>query len=182
MAQVDIGGCISYGVDKVKKNPTFTIVGTLLAAIVSNLTMGIFTGTLMSGLFKGFEKMDRGEEPRLDDVFSGFSTNLVPTLVAGLVGYIVVIIGMFLCIIPGLLLAPIIPVSIYLCNKGETDGIKALQRAFDLMKPQLVMTAVASLVIGIVGGIGAILCGVGVLLTLPIMYAGWYRMAKTLAD
>lgn len=182
MAQVDIGGCISYGVDKVKKNPTFTIVGTLLTMIVSNVTMGIFTGTLMSGLFKGFEKMDRGEEPRIEDIFSAFSTNLVPTLVAGLVGYIVVFIGTMLCIIPGLLLAPIVPVAIYLCNRGETDGIKALQRAFDLMKPQLVMAAVAALVLGLLGGLGAIACIVGVFVTLPIMYAGLYRLAKTLAD
>jgi hypothetical protein len=39
-----------------------------------------------------------------------------------------------------------------------------------------------ALVLGIVGSLGSILCGVGVLLTLPIALIGMYHMAKQLTD
>ena len=43
-------------------------------------------------------------------------------------------------------------------------------------------SALCSLVLAIIGSLGTILCGVGVLLTLPIAFIGMYHMAKQMVD
>ena len=38
------------------------------------------------------------------------------------------------------------------------------------------------LVLGILGSIGSLVCGVGIVLTMPIAFIGLYHMAKQLTD
>ena len=55
---------------------------------------------------------------------------------------------------------------------------RAIKRAFAAVKDNLLGTIFCTLVLGIVGSLGAILCGVGVFFTLPIAFIGSYHMAK----
>ena len=45
----------------------------------------------------------------------------------------------------------------------------------------MLFRSLCALVLGIIGSLGTILCGVGVLLTLPIAFIGFYHMAKQMA-
>ena len=66
--------------------------------------------------------------------------------------------------------------------KPYKDGINAIKRAWDAIKANLLGSILCALVLGIVGSIGSILCGIGVILTLPIAFIGMYHMAKQLTD
>ncbi|CAN5401816.1 hypothetical protein BH11PSE11_BH11PSE11_14730 [soil metagenome] len=181
MAAPDIGACISLGFAGWKKDPVTHIVVTLLIAIVGGASSGILTGPMMVGYMRMIKKSDEGGKLEIGDVFKGFA-DFVPALVAVLVSSIIVTIGFIFCVLPGLLIMALIPVSAYLVAVGDKDGISALGRAWDAVKGNLLMSALCTLVLYIIGSLGFILCGIGVILTMPIAMIGMYYMAQQMTD
>ena len=115
------------------------------------------------------------------DVFKGFD-DLVPALLAVLLSSLIVSVGFMLCFLPGLLVMGLVPTAAYLVAVGEKDGINAIRRAFEAIKANHLGTVVCSLVLSIVGSLGAIFCGIGAFLTLPIAFIGFYHMARQITD
>ena len=181
MSAPDLGACISAGIAGLTKNFITHVVASLLVGIVSNISFGLLSGPMVVGYMKMVKKEDEGGTAEIGDVFKGFD-DFVPALVSALVGGIIVTIGFFLCIIPGLLLMALIPCAAYLVATGEKDGINALKRAWPPIKANLVMAALSMLVLGIIGQIGIIACFIGILITLPVSFIGMYHLAKQLND
>lgn len=181
MAAPDIGACISAGVSGLKNNPVTHIVAVLLVAIIGNVSFGLLAGPMLVGYMRMIKIEDEGGKAEIGDVFKGFD-DFVPALLAVLVGGIAVAIGFMLCVIPGLLIMAVVPTAAYLVAIGEKDGINALKRAWLAVKENLVGAFLCALILGILGSLGAIFCGVGVLVTLPITFIGMYHMAKQLTD
>jgi uncharacterized membrane protein len=181
MAAPDIGTCVSAGINGLKKDPVTHIVTTLLIGAVGGVTAGVLTGPMVVGYMRMIQREEQGAKVEFADVFKGFD-DFVPALLAVLVSSIIVGIGFMLCFVPGLLIMALVPTAAYLVAVGEKDGINAIRRAFDAIKANLLGSVFCSLVLGIVGSIGGLLCGVGMLLTLPIAFIGMYHMAKQLTD
>ena len=181
MAAPEIGTCVSAGIAGLKKNFITHVLCTLLVAIVSGVSAGLLTGPMLVGYMRMIKVEDEGGTPEIADLFKGFD-DFVPALLAVLLSSIVVSIGFMLCIIPGLLIMALVPTAAYLVAVGEKDGINAIKRAFFAVKSNLMGAFLCTLVLGIVGYVGAILCGVGVILTLPIALIGSYHMAKQLTN
>lgn len=181
MAAPDIGTCVSAGINGLKKDPVTHIVTSLLIGIVGGVTAGLLTGPMMVGYMRMIKTEDEGGKAEIADVFKGFD-DFVPALLAVLLSSIIVGIGFMLCVIPGLLVMALVPVAAYLVAVGETDGIKAISRAWDAVKANFLGAFFCGLVLGIVGSLGGLLCGIGMILTLPIAFIGSYHMAKQLTD
>lgn len=181
MAAPDIGTCVSAGINGLKKDPVTHIVTSLLIGIVGGATAGLLTGPMMVGYMRMIQREDEGHKAEIADVFKGFD-DFVPALLAVLLSTIIVSIGFMLCFIPGLLIMAIVPVAAYLVAVGEKDGIQAISRAWDAVKANLASAFFCGLVLGIVGSLGGLLCGIGIILTLPIAFIGSYHMAKQLTD
>jgi uncharacterized membrane protein len=181
MAAPDIGTCVSAGFNGLKKDPVTHIVTTLLIGIVGSVTAGLLTGPMMVGYMRMIKREDEGVKAEIVDVFKGFD-DFVPALLAVLLSSIVVGIGFMFCILPGLLIMALVPVATYLVAVGEKDGINAIKRAWDAVKANLMGAFFCGLVLAIVGSLGSFLCGVGIILTLPIAFIGSYHMAKQLTD
>jgi uncharacterized membrane protein len=181
MAAPDIGTCISAGFAGFKNNPVTHIVAVLLVAIIGNISFGLLAGPMMVGYMRMIKIEDEGGKAEIGDVFKGFD-DFVPALLAVLVSGLIVGVGFMLCILPGLLIMALVPVAAYLVAVGEKDGINALKRAWEAVKANLIGSCLCTLVLAIVGSLGAILCGVGIFLTLPIAYIGIYHMSKQLTD
>lgn len=177
MASPDIGACLSAGFSTWKKNPVTHIVATLLVGIVGGVTAGLLTGPMVVGYMRLIQKEEMGHRAEVADVFKGFD-DFVPALLAVLLSSIAVSIGFMLCVLPGLLIMALVPTSAYLVAMGEKDGIQAIQRGFNAIKQNLMGTVICSLVLGIVGSLGSILCGVGIILTMPIGFIGMYHLAR----
>jgi uncharacterized membrane protein len=181
MAAPDIGACISAGVSGLKKNFVLHVVVTLLIAIVGGFSFGLLYGPMIVGYMRMLKAEEEGGTPQIGDVFKGFD-DFLPAFLAAFLGGIAVSIGMMLCIIPGLLIMAFPITAIYLVAMGEKDGINALKRAWGVIKGNLVSSALCAFVVAIVGSLGAILCGIGAILTLPIAFIGFYHLAKQLTD
>jgi uncharacterized membrane protein len=180
MSTISISACVSAGFAGFKKNPVTHIVTTLLVIVISGVGFGLLTGPMMVGYMRMLKDEDEGRAISIADVFKGFD-DFVPALLAVLLSTIIVSIGFMLCFLPGLLLMAMVPVAAYLVACGEKDGIAALKRAWELVKGNLVGAFLCMLVLGIIGNLGALLCFVGVLVTLPIAFIGTYHMAKQMA-
>jgi len=181
MAAPDIGTCVSAGINGLKKDPVTHIVSALLIGIVGGATAGLLTGPMMVGYMRMIKREEEGGKAEIADVFKGFD-DFVPALLAVLISSIIVGIGFMFCVIPGLLIMALVPTAAYLVAVGEKDGINAIKRAFEAIKANLLGSVFCALVLGIVGSIGGLLCGIGMILTLPIAFIGMYHMAKQLTD
>ena len=181
MAAPNIGGSITAGIDGLKKNPITYVIGFLLLGIVNAMTFGLLLGPLMVGYFRMAKIDDEGGKAQIGDLFKGFD-DLVPGLVAGILSSVIVFVGTLLCIIPGALVSPIIPTSLYLVATGEKDGVKAVTRAWKAISKHLIESFACGLVLNIIGAVGMVLCCVGLFVTLPITLIGNYHMAKQLTD
>lgn len=181
MAAPDIGTCVSAGINGLKKDPVTHIVTSLLIGIVGGATAGLLTGPMMVGYMRMIKREDEGTKAEIADVFKGFD-DFVPALLAVLLTSIIVGIGFMLCILPGLLIMALVPVATYLVAVGEKDGINAIKRAWDAVKANLLSAFLCGLVLAIIGSLGGLLCGIGIILTLPIAFIGSYHMAKQMTD
>ena len=181
MAAPKIGECVSAGLEGLKKNPITYIVGFLLLAVINAMTFSLLLGPLVVGYMRMAKIDDEGGKAEIGDLFKGFD-DLVPALVAGLLSSVIIFAGTMLCIIPGLLVAPILPISLYLVATGEKDGVIAVKRAWKAISNNLIESFACGLVLNVVGIMGLVVCCVGALVTLPITFIGNYHMAKQLTD
>jgi len=175
--KVDLGACVTYGVDALKKNTGFQILAVVVVGIINGFTAGILGGPLMVGYYKAMAKLDAGQNADLNDLFSGFD-KFIPAFLAFLLTGVMITIGYFLCVIPGLIIAPLMPLSLCLVAKGEGDAIAAIKGGWNALQPNIIMATLAFIVLGIVGTLGVLACGVGIIFTLPIALAGTYKLSQ----
>lgn len=179
MASASVGDCLSGAWGTFKKNVLTHVVCTLLVMVVAGISAGLLAGPMVVGYMRMIERETRGESVQIGDVFRGFD-DFVPAFVAGLISALVVSLGFMLCFIPGLLVMALPPVALFLVARGERDGVAAFSQAWSIVTKNLGSAFFCSLVLGVVGSLGFLLCWVGALLTLPLSTIGSYYMARQL--
>lgn len=181
MARPDIGQCVSSGFDIFKKNALNYVIAWLILGVVNSMTFGILIGPLMVGYFRMVKIDASGGKAQIGDVFKGFD-DLSAGLVAGIISLVAIGVGSMLCILPGLVAAPLLPISLYLVAEGEKDGVNAIKRAWHAMSTNLVESVVYMLILCLIAFIGVLLCCVGLFVTVPIGVIGQYWLAKQLTN
>jgi hypothetical protein len=176
-SKVDLGACVTYGVDALKKNIGFQLVAVIVLALANGFTAGILGGPLLLGYYRALAKMDAGQTPDINDLFSGFD-KFIPAFLVVLLTGVLIAIGYFLCIVPGLIIAPLLPVSLCVIARGEGDAIAAIKAGWNALQPNIVMAALTGIILSIISSLGVLACGVGILFTLPIALAGTYKLSQ----
>jgi uncharacterized membrane protein len=128
----------------------------------------------MVGYYRGIKKEYEGGTAEISDVFSAFDI-IMPCLLNCIVANLIVIAGGICCIIPGILLSPLVNLSIFFLVKGETQGLNALKRSWETLKkkPILILWTIA---LGIFAKLGLLVCCVGVFATAPIAMCATYKL------
>jgi uncharacterized membrane protein len=146
--------------------PTLTDLGI---SVVFSLINWAVQSYLMAGLFRAACKQVRGEPISANDVFSaGEVTGTF--MLAGLLVGICVFFGLLLLIIPGLIIAGRLMLVFPLIADGRMSATQAMESSWSALRGQSLKAFVFQLVVGVVSGIGACLCGIGILLTYPIYF------------
>jgi hypothetical protein len=181
-------GKIDFGViggawDLFQRQPAPWVVATLVVIVVSSVVgfvvglvvpyVGGFLGGLPANLlFVGMLRMAfkqiRGQTPAVGDVFD-IGDVLVPAIVAWLITSIAIGIGTALCVIPGLIAAGLLLFTSPLVADRRLDGVQAATLSFETLKGELVMASVFALALALVAVVGVLACGVGLLVTLPLV-------------
>jgi len=163
-------GWITAGWDLVKADLVAWIVGALLMLVLSSVVPVILQGAMIIGLHIMAIKKLQNRTPEFADVFKGFNY-FVPALVASLLISVGVFVGMIFCIIPGLVILAVTMFSYLFIVDRNMDFWPAIQASHEVVKLDYLGFTLFILALGVLQIVGALLCFVGLLVTLPIMYA-----------
>lgn len=161
--------------------------------IILALTIGFFILGLLvqsyfaGGLFRVACNQVRGGGVRVGDLFTVgdvFGRLVGGTILVGLCSGL----GALFCILPGLMIAGRLMLTIPLIVDGRMGAIEAMGQSWNALKGQTWMATGFYLVTSILSGLGVLACCIGVIFTMPLYYlsiATVYRdyfMAKKVVD
>ncbi|TQF74878.1 hypothetical protein FK531_02055 [Rhodococcus spelaei] len=191
-AQLSVGNAISYAWSKFSANAGVWVGIVLIAAIIQVVISLIFGGTSTDELSDVYSvvriigsivaaivgylinaALVRGALHEVDGNRPGFGsffqfTNVGAIIIASIVVGVLTSIGFFLLIIPGIIVAFLTWWTLQFVIDQEQDAITAIKSSYHAISSNvgtLVLLALALVGINIVG---ALLCGVGLLVTIPL--------------
>ncbi|HTL18819.1 MAG TPA: GYF domain-containing protein [Patescibacteria group bacterium] len=154
------------------------IMGMVQSRQVSATGLSIFLFSLMlsspiysvltAGLMKFYLKLIRGEGATIADAFSGFSPVAGQLILLGLVTWILNLLGLALCILPGIYLSICWVFSMPLVIDRNLNFWDAMQLSRKVVSRHWFTMFGFVLVIGLLGACGIFACCLGLLVTMPI--------------
>ncbi|MFZ0323070.1 MAG: hypothetical protein WAN48_02940, partial [Actinomycetes bacterium] len=185
---VDIGAAISYGWNKTMQYFTtwLLVVLVLLGVeiVLSLITQPFASNTFMSvllsvvsivvglvvslGVYRLSLAVTAGEKPAVGDLFK--TDNLGDYVVAAILAGLAIWVGLILCIIPGLILAVLLGFFAYFVLDQNAGGTDALKASWDISLKNFWGLVGLYIVMGLINILGALLCGIGLLVTIPLTW------------
>ena len=178
--EVKFGEWIENGFNLYKNNFGILVLASLIAVVLSAVTVGILAGPMFAGMLLITLGLFDKQEPRpeVGDVFKGFGYFLQSFLFVIVWGIALLIVSFLLALVPcvGQLAALFVVYAaqaflmfgLFLIVDEGMEFWPASMESINKVKTNFWPFLALSIVSGIIGGIGAILCGIGVVITLPI--------------
>jgi hypothetical protein len=177
------GDWIKEGFELYKNHLGLLILASLIAFLLSGVTLGILGGPMFAGLI-GIILRLRDQDPTppvVGDVFQGFQFFL-PCFLFGIVwgaiiGVACLILKFIPCIGPllwvclSLAAGTFLMFGLYLIVDRKMDFWPASMASIEKIKPDFFPYLGIAVVAGVIGQLGALACGIGVFVTLPIYFA-----------
>lgn len=155
--------------DGLIESTTTTITGAGIAVLVlSTVVQILVSGVIAAAYYGGLLDIANGQPVTIGSFLR--PRNVVSVVIASLIVGLLTVIGLVLCILPGLLVGLFTlftTVAIVDRNLSPVDGIKA---SIDITKAHFGKVLLAWLTSLALLFIGALLCGVGLLVTAPLAY------------
>lgn len=181
--KLKMGDAISEGWKVYQENFGLLLGATLVAVLISGCSCGICFGPMACGLLDMIDRLIRKDEnkPVLGDLFKGFdffAQSFLTWLLVGVVGAIISfalnvipVVGNLASLILSFSLGPIITWSFMLIIHRKMKSTEAVGFVLrEILNGSFILPLLTVLVASLLGGMGAIACGVGVVFTLPIAY------------
>ncbi len=170
-----INGAINQGIGLISRSAVdamitkheFSATNILLVFLTSIISMPVGT-VLTGGLYKYYLKLIRGEEARINDAFSGFTTSFAPLALLGVVMGILIFLGFFLCVIPGIYLSVAWIFAAPLVIDKRMDFWSAMELSRKVVTRHWFAVFALMIVVGLISASGIIACCIGVFATIPI--------------
>lgn len=145
-----------------------SFMANMFAMLPMMLVIMLALMIISGGLYRMAIKQIRGEAIAIGDMFS--VTDVLPALVvAALVVGVAVSIGNMLCYIPGFIAGGLLMFAVPFAVDYRGSGMEAVSGSFSALSGQWLMATLFYLVVTIIGSIGGLACGVGLLVTMPLM-------------
>ena len=136
---------------------------------IQNIAQIAVTSYFEAGLFLIALRQIRGEPIEVGQLFQG-GRYWMPMFIATLLTTLATIGGFILCIIPGIYIAARLSLAPVITVGGGVSGIDAMKLSWRALGGKVFMAFVFAFVVGLISGIGVLLCGVGLLITAPFRY------------
>lgn len=147
-------------------------------AFISQSSISFITGLLLFPLYAGFiymvHKANSQQELSFSDLFIGYRQNTAQIILYGFISQILISIGLVLCVIPGILLAATLFIGLPIVFFENKTAIQALQKSFEIGKENLGTLLGITIVAYLIGISGVLLCCIGLLASIPFIYAAMY--------
>jgi uncharacterized membrane protein len=177
------GDWIKEGFDLYKENLSVLILSSLIAYLLTIVTLGILGGPMFAGLIKIVLRLHDKEQPPpvVGDLFQGFQYflpsflfTLVWTLIIGVGACILMVlpcIGTLLAMALGLAGMTFLMFGLYLIVDQSMDFWPASMASIEKVKTDFFPYLGLAIVATIIGQIGSLACGILVFATMPIYFA-----------
>lgn len=146
-----------------------TLIYVLVTAVASATVVGVFIvmGPLTVGLYYAAFKKIQGKSLQIGDISKGFNF-FAAALISSILVAIFITVGFTLCIIPGFIVSALyLFTPIFILDKN-LDFWNAMEASRKLAQKHLFELSVFIILLGLINIVGAILCGVGLLITFPL--------------
>lgn len=184
---MDLGRSIQESINVYFKNFGVLWIAGLVAALITSMTLGILAGPALGGFMILVLKVIRGERGEFNEIFAHFnqfgSTFFISVIVFGITCILILI---PLVNIVAFLINPLITfiwaTSLILAIDKKLKPLEAIQQSIEWIKTSPLMLWVHCLVMTVLASIGALACGIGMLVTFPLSLVGMavaYNMFNT---
>ncbi len=160
----DLGYCLEYSTGG---------AGFFLTMVLMALTYGLFfiyAQVVGAGMIRASLNVTNGQPFRTADVFK--FDNLGPVLLTSIIVGVAVMVGMIACYVPGIIIAFLTSYSLYFVVDKNMAPVDAIKASYELVTKNFGSTIIWYLVSGVIITVGAFLCGVGLLVAIPVALVG----------
>lgn len=150
------------------RKPLEHIVASLIVIALGTVSLGVLIGPLCVGQVRMIDKQRRGEDIRIEHVFSGFDS-FAPAFLTTLIMLVGVSIGLLLLVIPGVFLMVAWGFALWFVALERASALEALAASWTLLKENtasVLLVIVLSVIVNSLGG--SIL--LGTVLTAPLSF------------
>ncbi|MGV0642269.1 hypothetical protein [Mycolicibacterium sp. XJ879] len=141
--------------------------GAVIVSIIGWIVLLIVGATVQSAYVGGVLDIANGQPVSIGSFFR--PRNIGNVVIAGLIVGILTSIGLFLCVIPGLIVAIFTMFTIVALLDRNLAPIDAIKTSFNVVKENFGAALLTWLVMLVIAIVGALLCGVGLLVAIPLV-------------
>jgi hypothetical protein len=170
---IDVFSCLERAWEKVKSD-FWPIVGVsavvfLLMSASSAAYVGlVIAGPLLGGLISYYLKLIRGQKAEMTDAFSGFSTAFLQLFLGALVSGLLVVLGVGLCILPGIFLGVAWKFTLPLIIDKRLDFWPAMELSRKVITRHWWNFFGLMVLSSLINLAGVLVCCVGIFVTFPV--------------
>ncbi len=154
-------------------------LGGILISIVGWFVLLIVGAAIQSGYISGVLDIANGQQVSVGSFFR--PRNIGQVIIAGLIVGVITTIGFFLCIIPGVIASIMLVFTIVALLDRNLSPVDAVKTSFELSKANFGNVFVTWLAMVATAFVGALLCGVGLIVAVPvaalILVYAWRRLS-----
>lgn len=175
--QVKIGKYFEEAIDIFRKESGLFILFTVVIAVMESISAGlgfVIAAPLTAGYYIVAQKIKHGQEIKFEHFFDGFNKNLGKLVLLSLVSTIFIVIGLVLCVVPGIYLAIAYSFAVPLVYFADYDFMEAMDASRKWISKQFFDFFIFVLVLLVMNIIGAVVYGIGLLVTIPLSYIMTY--------
>lgn len=141
-------------------------LGGILVSIVGWFVMLIVGGAIQSAYLSGVLDIANGQQVSVGSFFR--PRNIGQVIIAGLIVGVITTIGTFLCVIPGLIASIMLIFTVVALLDRNLPAVDAVKTSFETTKANFGNAFLTWLVGLVTIVVGALLCGVGLLVAVPV--------------
>jgi uncharacterized membrane protein len=180
-AAVDPGDSTSYASDDSSFAFSYNVSSPIgiLAGIIGWFVLLIVAAAIQSAYYSAVLEIADGRQVSVGSFFK--PRNVGSVVIAGLIVGVITTIGFFLCVVPGLIASIMLMFTIIALLDRNLSPVDAVKASFELAKANFGPVFITWLAIVATAFVGALLCGVGLLVAVPLValvevYA-WRRLS-----
>ena len=151
----------------------------LFLSLALGLVQWIIGQLIAAGVAKASLEIVDGRKPEIGTAFQGYNVGQV--LLASILTGVIVFVGIFLCVIPGIIAGFLLSFTTYFVVDRGMSATQAIQASFEFTSQRVGQLVLFFLAMFAALLVGACLCGLGLLVAIPvtiIAQAYTYRMLR----
>ncbi len=143
---------------------------SIFASAISSFLFFFIYQVIGAGIIRGSLGITEGRPFQFDELFK--TDKIGPVVITSLISGAIVFVGTLLCFLPGIVASFLLSYALYFVIDKDMAPVDALKASVDLVVKNLGTALVWAIVSFVIIAIGAILCGVGLIVAIPISIIG----------